>query len=306
MQIYKNLCILAPCLASFLYICSVKHQKIPTLNLGGRLFPLDRPKVMGILNATPDSFFAASRTFAAASEEERLEALRRRVRQMADEGADIIDVGACSTRPGYAPPSAEEEMQRLRLAIRVCREEAPALPLSIDTFRADVARFAVEECGAHIINDISGGQLDRQMLPTVVRLRVPYVLTHWQQEPHYDNVLHDVVLALARQAQKLQEAGLADIIIDPGFGFGKSLADNYALLRRLDVFRALSHPILVGLSRKSMVYKPLGATPDTVLPTTSALHLQAILHGANILRVHDVKAAADVITISQQLTDNQQ
>ncbi len=285
----------------------MKQQFFPTLNLGGRLFPLDRPKVMGILNATPDSFYAASRTLSPdADEEDFRQALRLRVRQMASEGADIIDVGACSTRPGSTLPLAEEEMRRLALALAVCREEAPVLPLSVDTFRADVARFAVEEGGAHIINDISGGQLDRQMLPTLARLRVPYVLTHWQETPHYNHVTHDVLLALSRQAQRLREMGLADIIIDPGFGFGKSLADNYALLRHLDQLRELACSLLVGISRKSMIYKPLDATPDAVLPATSALHLQAILHGANILRAHDVKAAADVITISQQLTDNQQ
>lgn len=283
----------------------MKQQNYPTLNLGGRLFPLDRPKVMGILNATPDSFYAASRTLSPHADEEVFrQALRLRVQQMVSEGADIIDVGACSTRPGSTPPPAEEEMRRLALALAVCREEAPDVPLSVDTFRADVARFAIEEGGAHIINDISGGQLDRQMLPTLARLHVPYVLTHWQEEPRHGNVVHDVLLSISRQAQRLREMGLCDIIIDPGFGFGKSLADNYALLRHLDQFRELACPILVGISRKSMIYKPLDTTPDAVLPATSALHLQALLHGASILRVHDVKAAADVITISQQLTDN--
>lgn len=261
---------------------------------------------MGILNATPDSFYAASRTLSPDADEETFrQALRLRVRQIVSEGADILDVGACSTRPGSTPPSAEEEMRRLRHALAVCREEAPDVPLSVDTFRADVARFAVEEGGALIINDISGGQLNRQMFPTLARLRVPYVLTHWQERPHYDNLTHDVLLTLSRQVQHLREMGLADIIIDPGFGFGKSLADNYALLHNLDQFRELACPLLVGISRKSMIYKPLNTTPDAVLPATSALHLWAILHGTDILRVHDVKAAADVITISQQLTDNQ-
>lgn len=281
----------------------MKQQFFPTLNLGGRLFPLDRPKVMGILNATPDSFYAASRTLSPDADEEAFrQALHLRVQQMVSEGADILDVGACSTRPGFTPPSAEEEMRRLRLALAVCREGAPNVPLSVDTFRADVARFAVEEGGAHIINDISGGQLDRQMFPTLARLHVPYVLTHWQETPHYNHVTHDVLLALSRQVQHLREMGLCDIIIDPGFGFGKSLADNYVLLRHLDQLHELACPLLVGISRKSMIYKPLNATPDAVLPATSALHLQVLLHGANILRVHDVKAAADVITLSQQLS----
>ena len=278
----------------------MKHQKIPTLNIGGRLFPLDRPKVMGILNATPDSFFTASRTFTG-SDEDCLEALRRRVRQITDEGADIIDIGACSTRPGFTPPSVEEEMRRLRLAIGVCHEDAPTLPLSIDTFRADVARFAIEECGAHIINDISGGQLDRQMLPTVARLRVPYVLTHWQGDTRHDKDIHDVLLTLSRQIQHIHEAGVSDIIADPGFGFGKTQDDNYAILHRLSLFKDLNTPILVGISRKSMVYKPLGGTPDDALPATSALHLWALRQGADILRVHDVKAAADVIKATNLL-----
>lgn len=307
----------------------MKASKPYILNVNGRLLSLDKPLVMGILNATPDSFYAASRTFPADRENYPAdrenypadrenysadsfqwpqkegqpveEALRARVRQIKEEGAALIDVGACSTRPHSTPCSAAEEMERLATALRIVREEAPGLPVSVDTFRADVARFAVEEGGATLINDISGGLLDPQMHHTVSRLGVPYILTHWQEEPHPDDTPAHVLQHLAVQAQHLRDLGQCDIIADPGFGFGKTLAQNYALMRQLAAFRQLDLPLLVGISRKSMIYQLTGGTPDTALPATSALHLYALQQGAHILRVHDVRAAIDIIRIHSQL-----
>lgn len=278
-----------------------------TLNIGGRLFSLHEPQVMGILNATPDSFFAGSRTLTGDAGES-LALMQQRVRQIVAEGGTMIDVGACSTRPGSPQPSAAEEMERLFLALRACREEAPDVPVSVDTYRADVARFAVEECGAHIINDISGGEMDRDMFRTVARLRVPYILMHMQgtpqtmqQEPHYQDVTRDVVTYLARRGQLLREMGVADIIADPGFGFGKTLEHNYQMMRQLRCFHELDMPLLVGISRKSMIYRLTGGTPETSLPGTSVLNAWAVQQGCHILRVHDVAAAVETVKVASEL-----
>lgn len=271
------------------------------MNAGGRLLSFEQPRVMGILNVTPDSFYAASRT-------DGPDEIARRARQMADEGADLIDVGAYSSRPGADDVSAEEEMDRLRRALTVVRRECPDMPISVDTFRADVARMCVEECGAEMINDISGGQLDKNMFRTVVHLKVPYVMMHMrgtpadmQQHTGYEHLEREVMLYFAQRVRHLHDLGVRDVILDPGFGFAKTLEQNYELLQHLDDLQVFGLPVLVGLSRKSMVYKLLGVTPEEALNGTTALHMAALERGADILRVHDVKAAVQVVKLHQAL-----
>lgn len=275
-----------------------------SINAGGRLLDLSTPVVMGILNATPDSFYAGSRTQTEAE-------IARRVRQIVDEGAAIIDIGAYSSRPGADDVPADEEMQRLRHALAIVRREVPDAIISIDTFRADVARRCVEEEGAHIINDISGGLLDKNMFRTVARLDVPYILMHiqgtprtMQLHPHYDHLEQEVFLFLSERVDRLRSLGVRDIILDPGFGFGKTLAHNYELMNHLEDFAEFDLPLLVGISRKSMIYRLLGGTPDDALGGTIALNTVALLKGAHILRVHDVRAAVETVRIVQALRGN--
>lgn len=272
-----------------------------TINAGGRLLDLQTPVVMGILNATPDSFYAGSRTQTEAE-------IAARVHQIVNEGAGIIDVGAYSARPGADDVPADEEMRRLRHALDIVRREAPDAIISVDTFRADVAKMCIEEGGAHIINDISGGTLDKNMFRTVARLRVPYILMHiqgephtMQQAPHYDNLEQEVFLFLSQRVDQLRQLGVADIILDPGFGFGKTLAHNYELMNRLEDFREFDLPLLVGISRKSMIHKLLGTTPAEALGGTIALNTIALMKGAHILRVHDVRAAVETIRIVETM-----
>ncbi|MDY5766884.1 MAG: dihydropteroate synthase [Alloprevotella sp.] len=264
-----------------------------TLSIHGQLLSLHEPQVMGILNITPDSFYSGSRT-------EAEDDICRRLHQLMDEGADMIDVGAYSTRPGADDVSEEEEMERLRRGLRVVRREFPDVPVSVDTFRASVARMAVEEEGADIVNDISGGDMDRQMFRTVARLHVPYVLMHMQgvprsmqQAPHYDNVRREVMVHLAERVDLLHQMGVADVVVDPGFGFGKTLDHNYELMEHLEDFHELGCPLLIGISRKSMIYKLVGGTPQTALNGTTVLNTVALLKGAHILRVHDVAPAVE-------------
>ena len=271
------------------------------LNVHGHLLDLSKPQVMGILNLTPDSFYAASRV-------QTEEAIRKRVRQIADEGGTMMDVGAYSSRPGADDVSPKEEMERLRRGLKVVREEAPNMPLSVDTFRADVAKMAVEELGADIINDISGGELDPAMFTTVARLGVPYILMHMkgtpktmQQTPRYDDLLKEVMLYFAKKVQQLRDLGQKDIILDPGYGFGKTLDQNYELLRHQEMLQVFELPLLVGVSRKSMIYHLLGTTPQEALNGTTVLNTIALTKGANILRVHDVKAAVEVTRLISQL-----
>ena len=280
--------------------------KAPTysLNCSGKLLTLDVPKVMGILNATPDSFFAGSRKQTEAE-------IALRVQQILAEGGDIIDVGAYSTRPGATEVSPQEEWERLAFALQIVRRESDTAIISVDTFRAEIAKRCVEELGVSIINDISGGDADAQMFDTVAALRVPYVLMHcqgtpqtMQQAPHYNNVTAEVITDLSRKVRQLRERGVADIIIDPGFGFGKTLEHNYTLLRQLDDFRIFEHPLLVGVSRKSMITRSLGITADEALNGTTALNAFSLLKGANILRVHDVKAAVEVVKLYKCLRKN--
>lgn len=271
-----------------------------SLNIHGRLLDLERPRVMGILNVTSDSFFAESRKQTEAD-------IAERVRQMAEDGADIIDVGALSTRPGADMVSEQEEMERLRLALPIVRREAPDMPLSVDTFRPAVARRAVEELGADMINDVSGGNAkgafggteptetedNPEMFRMVARLRVPYILMSTQRD------IRSMLLTFARQVQQLRDLGQKDIVLDPGFGFGKTLEENYAVMQQLQLLQLLELPVLAGVSRKSMIYKLLDTTPEAALNGTTVLNTLALERGASILRVHDVREAVECIRILQ-------
>lgn len=275
-----------------------------TLNLRGRLLELREPQIMGILNVTPDSFYSDSRTPDEAH-------ITERVRQMMDEGADMIDIGGYSSRPGADDVTPEEEMDRLRRGLRIVRKLYPEVPVSVDTFRADVARMCIEEEGADVINDISGGMMDRQMFRTVARLGVPYILMHMQGTPdtmqvapHYDNLRREVMLYFAERIDRLCQMGAKDIIVDPGFGFGKTLEHNYELMNHLEDFAVFNLPLLVGISRKSMIYKLTGGTPQTSLNGTTVLNTISLVKGAHILRVHDVKAAAEAKQIYMAMKQN--
>ena len=275
-----------------------------SLNVRGRLVDLSVPLVMGIVNVTPDSFYAASRMNTEV-------AIRMRVRQIVEEGGSMIDVGAYSSRPGADDISAEEEMARLRRGMKIVREEAADVPVSVDTFRADVAKMCVEELGADIVNDISGGELDKEMMPTVAKLGVPYILMHMKGTPQTMQAhalgdspfsMKEVMLYFAEKIQRLRDLGQKDIILDPGYGFGKTLEQNYELLAHQEMLNIFELPLLVGVSRKSMIYKLLGCTPDEALNGTTALNTIALQKGASILRVHDVKEAAEVVKLHKQLT----
>lgn len=258
-----------------------------TINVRGRLFDLSEPQVMGILNVTPDSFFEASRQQTEAD-------VRRRVEQIVAEGGTMIDVGAYSTRPGSTEVNEEEEMARLRMAMKVVREVAPTIPVSVDTFRSSVALMAVEELGADIVNDVSGGEMDENMFPTVASLGVPYVLTH---NIPTENLMPDILFYLSKRIQQLRDLGQKDIIIDPGYGFSKTLEQNYHLLFHQEELLIYDLPILVGVSRKSMIYKRLGCTPAEALNGTTALNTIALTKGTNILRVHDVKECVEIVKL---------
>ena len=247
-----------------------------SINCNGRLMDLDVPRVMGILNVTPDSFYAESRK---QTEKDIME----RTRQMVEEGAHIIDIGACSTRPGADCPDEKEEIRRLRIALQPLRKAYPDVVVSVDTFRASVARMCVEEYNADIINDISGGQFDNEMFDTVAQLGVPYILTHtkgtpdhMQDHPHYNDLMHELLTYFAEKVQQLRDRGQKDIIIDPGFGFGKSLDHNYLLLQKMEQLKLLELPVLVGCSRKRMIYNLLGITPEQSLNGTSVVNTIAL------------------------------
>jgi dihydropteroate synthase len=257
-----------------------------TINIHGRLMDLSQPQVMGILNVTPDSFYAASRK---QTEQEIAECASRIVA----EGGTIIDVGACSTRPGFQEISEAEEMERLRFGLGIVRRELPDGVVSVDTFRPDVARMAVEEFGVGIINDVSEG--NPKMFRMVSRLRVPYILMSQQA------TIREMLLSFAEKVQQLRDLGVKDIILDPGFGFGKTLDENYQIMGELDKLQVMDLPLLVGVSRKSMIYKLLGFTPDESLNGTTALNTIALMKGASILRVHDVKEAVECCKLVSQL-----
>lgn len=269
-----------------------------TINVRGRLVDLSEPQVMGILNGTPDSFYAGSRV-------QTETAIRERANQIISEGGTMIDVGAFSTRPGGEQVSQEEEMRRLSFALKLVREEQPYAVVSVDTFRPDVARMSVEEYGADIINDVSEGGITgianvplheaKNMFKTVAKLRVPYILMSVKP------TLHDMLLAFADEVQQLRDLGAKDIILDPGFGFGKTLEENYRLMNEMDKLKVLELPILVGISRKSMIYKLVGGDPTTALNGTTVLNTLALERGASILRVHDVKECVEVTRMVKQL-----
>ena len=259
-----------------------------TLNVGGQLLSLERPLVMGILNATTESFYEASQMHTA-------DAVAERALTMLREGASIIDVGGCSTKPGLAPVSEEEEMRRLGMALAAIRTVAPEAILSVDTFRASIAERCVREFGVQIINDVSGGEADERMFATVADLQVPYVLTC--NKGRWTELMYD----LAERIGRLHLMGVNDVIVDPGFGFGKTLDDNYRLMAHLEELHLLECPLLVGVSRKSMIYKHLDINPTEALNGTTALHTIALTKGAHILRVHDVKAAREAILITEKL-----
>lgn len=275
------------------------------LNIKGHLFSLEKPVVMAILNATPDSFVPSTRL----ADEDAV--LRAAERALAD-GAAILDIGGYSTRPGAPVVSPEEEWRRVKMAASAIQREFPDAIMSVDTFRADVARRAVEETGVAIINDISGGELDKDMFNTVASLQVPYILMHMRGTPatmqtltDYDDLISDMVAYFQVRLDRLSKLGVADVILDPGFGFSKTLEQNYLLLRRMHELSVLGRPILAGLSRKSMLYKALGITQEESLNATTAVNMVALLGGAKILRVHDTKAAAETIAIYNQLQQNQ-
>jgi dihydropteroate synthase len=276
-----------------------------TLNVGGQLMDLSTPQVMGILNVTPDSFYAASRKQTEAD-------IAARTRQILDEGASIIDVGAYSSRPNAEHISPEEEMRRLRQGLQILRREAPNAVVSVDTFRADVARMCVEEFGVAIINDIAAGEMDADMFATVAQLGVPYIIMHMQGtpqdmqlHPHYTNLLAEVIQYFADKVARLRDLGVKDIILDPGFGFGKTLDDNYELLAHMEELHLFGLPILVGVSRKSMIYKLMGTTPEEALNGTTVLDTLSLTKGAHILRVHDVKEAVENVRIVEKMRSMQ-
>lgn len=273
-----------------------------SLNIHGRLIEYDRPAIMGIINVTPDSFYAGSRT--------KADEIGRRVRSMIDDGADMIDIGAYSSRPGAAEVSEAEEIDRLSEGMAALCEAAPDVVVSVDTFRASVAKAAIEQMGADIVNDISGGDLDGRMFETVASLRVPYILMHMRGTPadmqtlteYPDGVTAEVLRDLSVKLRTLRLAGVNDVIVDPGFGFAKTLEQNYRLMADLPMFaEMLDAPVLVGVSRKSMVTRALGVTAKDALNGTTVLNTIALLGGAQILRVHDVKACAEAVRIVSML-----
>lgn len=281
------------------------HRFVPfSINRKGELIEFSRPQVMGILNITPDSFYADSR---ATHEEE----IASRVKQIISEGANIIDIGAYSSRPGAETIPADEEYRRLELGMKILRSIDSRILVSVDTFRADVARKAIEHLGADIINDISGGDLDEKMFETAAQLNVPYILMHMRGTPenmasmtNYANVTIEVIKSLAEKVNRLALLGVNDVIVDPGFGFSKNIEQNYELLKNLEIFHELDRPMLVGVSRKSMIYRPLGSTPQEALNGTTVLNTIALLAGASILRVHDVKEAVEAIKLVELTQHN--
>lgn len=269
-----------------------------TLNVGGKLIDLNSPKVMGILNITPDSFFAGSRS-------QTDKEIILRTEKMLIDGADFIDIGAYSSRVGAQNISVEEELSRLLPAIKLLKENFPDIILSVDTFRAEVASKAID-AGAHIINDISGGELDKEMFKIVGELKVPYILMHMKGTPQtmvnlnqYEDLAIDVYTYFFDKVNQLRNLGVNDIILDPGFGFAKNVNQNFSLLKQLEVFYSLELPMLIGLSRKSMIWRTLGIKPEEALNGTSVLNTVALQKGASILRVHDVKEANECIKLME-------
>jgi dihydropteroate synthase len=272
-----------------------------TINLGGELIDFSVPIVMGIINVTPDSFYNGGKMG-----DEKV--LLSTVEKMVNEGASVIDVGGISTRPGAQLPSTKIELGRLLPAVEAIRKEYPNVPLSIDTFRSWVAVRIIDEFGPVIVNDISGGSLDSKMFETIGKLSVPYILSHikgspgnMQDNPEYNDVIKDISIYLTERVKKLTKYGVNDVIIDPGFGFGKKLEHNFEILNRLDSFKVFQLPVMVGMSRKSMIWKALENEPQDALNGTTVANTMALLGGADILRVHDVKEAVEAVKIFCEL-----
>lgn len=268
-----------------------------SINLAGELIDLSIPIVMGIVNVTPDSFYDGGKV-----QDEKM--LLETVGKMIEDGATVIDVGAISTRPGAASVSTKMELGRLLPAVQAIRKHFPDIPISVDTFRSWVAVRVIDEIGPIIINDISGGTLDSKMFETVGKLRMPYILSHiqgtprtMQENPQYDDIIKDISTYFADKVKKLTKLGVLDVIIDPGFGFGKNIDHNYELLNRLDSFKVFQLPVMVGLSRKSMIWKSLEIEPEKALNGTTVANTLALMGGADILRVHDVKEAVEAVKI---------
>lgn len=268
-----------------------------TINLNGRLLDLSKPVVMGILNVTPDSFFDGGKY---KTEKKVL----KRAEEILEQGGTVIDIGAVSTQPGSEGISTKDEIDRLLPATKAVKRAFPDAFVSIDTYRSWVALKVIEECGPCIVNDVSGGNFDPHMFDTIGKLSVPYILMHMlgtplkmQENPEYDDIIRDISMFFTNQVKQLTKAGVKDVIIDPGFGFGKSLEHNYELLNRLDSFKVFQLPVMVGVSRKSMIYKLLGSSPDDALNGTTVINTLALMGGADILRVHDVREAAEAVRI---------
>lgn len=278
---------------------SLKNTVLPvqsTIQSKGHLLGLSTPVVMGILNATPDSFYNKGR-------DSTTDDILRNAERMLEEGAAILDIGGASTRPGAELISADEEIQRVLPAIEAIHQRFPDAWISIDTYNAATAKAAIE-AGASIVNDVSSGKIDSEMIATVAALKVPYIAMHMQgtpqtmqQKPQYNDVVYEIRDSLRQTIDQCTEAGITDIIIDPGFGFGKTKEHNFTLLKNLHTFRILGRPILAGISRKGMVWKTLGTSPEEALNGTTALNMVALQKGANILRVHDVKEAMEVVKL---------
>jgi len=276
-------------------------EKPRYINIKGKLLDLSQPRVMGVINITPDSFYKGSRVN---GEKEILEKAAR----MIEDGADIIDIGGYSSRPGADDITLEEERERLLGPVKIISRELPQAVISVDTFRSEIAREAIIECGAHIINDISSGDTDKNMLNLVAELNVPYIMMHMkgnpssmQRNPVYSDVVADILKEMSSRIVKLRASGVKDLIFDPGFGFGKTIGHNFEMLRRLNDFSIAGLPILGGVSRKSMIWKTLSITPEDALNGTTVLNTVALLNGADILRVHDVREAVQAVKLITEL-----
>ena len=272
-----------------------------TINLNGQILDLARPVVMGILNVTPDSFFDGGKY-------KTEKKILKRAEEILEQGGDIIDVGAVSTQPGTEGISTKEEIDRLYPAVKAIRKEFPKAFISIDTYRSWVALKVIEDCGPCIVNDISGGLFDIHMFDTIGKLEVPYILMHMQgtplnmqEDPHYEDIIREISMFFTEQVKKLTKAGVKDVILDPGFGFGKNIDHNYELLNRLDSFKVFQLPVLAGVSRKSMIYKLLSTNPEEALNGTTVVNTLALMGGADILRVHDVREAVEAVRILNML-----
>lgn len=275
-----------------------------SINLKGRIMDFSTPRIMGILNATPDSFYTGSRL---PDPDQAVETARQMIKQ----GAAILDVGAISSRPGAEEVSEEEELNRLSPVLKALRHEFPEFPISVDTWRSGIARTTHQRYGVDMVNDISAGQLDPNMFPTIAKLQVPYVMMHMQgtpdsmqDQPEYEDVSDELLQFFGERVYKLRKLGVNDILIDPGFGFGKTMEQNYTLLLNLDAFQMMELPIMVGISRKSMIYKTLELSPEDALNGTTAAHMAALLKGASLLRVHDVTAAVETVKIFRQIVES--